>query len=133
MGKLESAADGRCTVSIFHSILKSEVVELSLEEISRAYLSPQTRVYVRDGERFQVGQVTNYLTNSNGLIDYEIRFPNNQQRDVSELDLFMRLRGTLRRTQPRFSPGAGRRVSISMIADRRLWCRCWRFGAPHRV
>ena len=91
VGKLESAADGRCTVSVFHSILRSEIVDFSLEEISRAYLSPQTRVYVRGGERFQVGRVTNYLIQSNGLVEYEIRFPNNKQRDVSELDLFMRL------------------------------------------
>lgn len=91
VGKLEAAAEGRCTVSVFHSILRSETTELALDDLSRAYLSPQTRVYVRDGERFKVGRVTNYLTKTNGLIDYEIRFPNNQQRDVSELDLFVRL------------------------------------------
>ena len=91
VGKLEAVAGSRCTVSAFHSILRSETTELPLDDLTRAYLSPQTRVYFRDGERFKVGRVTNYLTKANGLIDYEIRLPNSQQQDVSELDLFVRL------------------------------------------
>lgn len=90
VGKLESVANGRCSVSIFHSILRSEIVDLPIDEISRAYLSPQTRVYVRDGEHFRIGRVTSYLRKANGLIDYEVRFPNHRQNDVSELDLFVR-------------------------------------------
>lgn len=91
VGKLESVADGRCTVLLFHSILRSEIVSLAFQDISRAYLSPQTRVYVREGDRFSVGRVTNYRAEGNGLVEYEIRFPNSKQRDVSELDLFVRL------------------------------------------
>lgn len=90
VGKLEAVANGRCTVSVFHSIRRSETTEMSLDDLTRAYLSPQTRVYVRDEERFRVGRVTNYLTRANGLIDYEIRFPNKQQRDISELNLYVR-------------------------------------------
>ena len=90
IGKLKSAADGRCTISVFRSILLTETKEMSLDDLKRAYLSPQTRVYVRDGERFKVGQVTNYFTKPDGLIEYEIRFPNKHQSDVSELDLYVR-------------------------------------------
>ena len=90
IGKLKSAADGRCTVSVFRSILRTETAEMPIDNLRRAYLSPQTRVYVRDGERFKVGRVKNYFTKANGLIEYEIRFPNNQQSDVSELDLYVR-------------------------------------------
>lgn len=90
IGKLEAAADGRCTISIFRSILRTETLETSLDDLRRAYLSPQTRVYIRAGDRFRVGRVKNYFTKTNGLIEYEIRFPNNEQRDFSELDLFVR-------------------------------------------
>jgi ATP-dependent helicase HepA len=90
VGKLKSAADGRCTISVFYSILRGETTEMSLDDLTRAYLSPQTRVYVREGERFKVGRVTNYFAQSDGLIEYEIRFPNNRRSDVSELDLFVR-------------------------------------------
>jgi ATP-dependent helicase HepA len=90
IGKLESAADGRCTVSVFHSILRAETIELSSADIARAYLSPQTRVYVRHDECFRVGRVTNYLMRENGLVDYEVRFPNGKQSDFSEVDLFVR-------------------------------------------
>jgi len=93
VGKLESAANGRCIVSVFHSIRRTETLDLSLGEVGRAYLSPQTRVYVYEGERFKVGRVSSYFKQDNGLIDYEIRFPNGKQKDVSEIDLFVRLWG----------------------------------------
>lgn len=90
VGKLEAVVNDRCSVSVFHSILRSEMTEISLRNLTRAYLSPQTRVYVRDDDRFRVGRITNYLMKDNGLIDYEIRFSNEQQRDISELDLYVR-------------------------------------------
>ncbi len=77
-------------VAVFHSILRTDTVGLDLSDIGRAYLSPQTRVYVRQGDRFRVGRVTNYLMNENGLVDYEVRFPNGRQSDFSEVDLFVR-------------------------------------------
>jgi len=90
IGKLESAADGRCQVAVFHSILHTETIDLSISDIGRAYLSPQTRVYVRQDDRYRVGRITNYLINENGLVDYEVRFPNGKQSDFSEVDLFVR-------------------------------------------
>lgn len=90
IGKLESAAGGRCVVAVFHSILRTDTIGLDLSDIGRAYLSPQTRVYARQGDRFCVGRVTNYLMKENGLVDYEVRFPNGRQSDFSEVDLFVR-------------------------------------------
>lgn len=90
VGKIESAGDGCCTISVFHSITRAETLDLNIEDLERAYLSPQTRVYVREEERLRIGRVTDYVLQDNGLVDYEIRFPNGRQQDFSELDLFVR-------------------------------------------
>lgn len=91
VGKLESVSDGRCSISAFHSILRTETVDLALSVLRRAFLSPQTRVYVKQDDKFQVGRITSYLKQDNGLIDYEVRFPNGRQEDFSELDIYVRL------------------------------------------
>lgn len=90
VGKLEVVDGDMCSVAVFRSIMRSETVRLPLAALRRAYLSPQTRVYVRDEERFRVGRVTDFLTSDNGLIDYEVRFPNGKRADFSELSLFLR-------------------------------------------
>lgn len=90
IGKLQSAADGRCVVSIFHSIERSEDVECEASAIVRAYLSPQTRTYVLDNGHMRVGRIRDYLLRENGLVIYEVRFPNGKQKDFSEIDLFVR-------------------------------------------
>jgi ATP-dependent helicase HepA len=90
VGKLDSAADGVCVLNIFHSILRTSTVEQPIGALERAYLSPQTRVYLRQDEGYRVGRVTNYLRQDSGLIDYEVRFPNGRQADFSELLLHVR-------------------------------------------
>ncbi|MBZ9803383.1 protein DpdE [Mesorhizobium sp. ES1-6] len=90
VGKLESASDGRCLVSVFHSMRRIEKLDLKISEIKRAYLSPQTRVYIRVRDRVRIGRVTNYMLQENGLVEYEVRLPNGGQQDCSELDLFVR-------------------------------------------
>lgn len=90
VGKLQSAADGRCFISIFHSIQRSEEIECEVGAVVRAYLSPQTRAYVLDNERMRVGRISDYLQQENGLVTYEVRFPNGKQKDFSEIDLFVR-------------------------------------------
>jgi ATP-dependent helicase HepA len=90
IGKLQSATDGRCTVSIFHSIQRSEEIECVVDDIARAFLSPQTRAYVFDDERMRVGRISDYLQHENGLVTYEVRFPNGKLKDFSEVDLFVR-------------------------------------------
>jgi ATP-dependent helicase HepA len=90
VGKLESIDGDTCVVAVFRSIVRSETVQLSVADLTHAYLSPQTRVYVKDDDRFRVGRVADYLPNDNGLITYEVRFPNNKRGDFSELHLFLR-------------------------------------------
>lgn len=90
VGKLQSAADGRCTVSIFYSIQRGEDIECDVSEVTRAFLSPQTRAYVLDEDRMRVGRISDYLQQENGLVTYEVRFPNGKQKDFSEVDLFVR-------------------------------------------
>jgi ATP-dependent helicase HepA len=90
VGKLEGVDGDTCSVAIFRSIIQSETVQFPVSDLTRAYLSPQTRVYVQDGERFRVGRVADFLTGDNGLIDYEVRFPNGKRADFSELKLFLR-------------------------------------------
>lgn len=90
IGKLQSATGGRFIVSIFHSIQRSEEVECDVDDIARAFLSPQTRAYVFDDERMRVGRISDYLQHENGLVTYEVRFPNGKLKDFSEVDLFVR-------------------------------------------
>lgn len=90
VGKLQSAAEGRCVISIFHSIQRSEDIECEVGAVARAYLSPQTRAYVLDEDRMRVGRISDYLQQENGLVTYEVRFPNGKQKDFTEIDLFVR-------------------------------------------
>ena len=82
VGKLEAVDGNTCSVAVFRSIIRSEMEQLPVAGLRRAYLSPQTRVYVRDEERFRVGRVTDFQTNDNGLVDYEVRFPNGKRADL---------------------------------------------------
>lgn len=90
VGKLEAAADGRCSLSVFYSLTRTETIECPASDIERAYLSPQTRAYAWVDDRMRVGRVTDYLQEESGLVTYEVRFPNGKTRDVSEIDLFAR-------------------------------------------
>ena len=90
VGKLQSSVDGRCVISVFHSIRRTETHNLNINEIERAYLSPQTRVYIREDQNVRIGRVTDYMLQENGLVHYEVRFPNSRRQDFSELDLFVR-------------------------------------------
>src|SRR5687767_11177505 len=75
-GKVVSGEGEHCTVSVFYSILRSTNIELPLAQVRRAYLSPQTRVYVRLADRYRIGRVVNYMLQDGGVVEYEIRFPN---------------------------------------------------------
>lgn len=90
VGKLDAIQGDFCTVSVFRSTLHSETLQLPLHDLKRAYLSPQTRVYVLEDDRFRVGRVTDFLTDDSGLVTYEVRFPNNHQGDYAETALFLR-------------------------------------------
>lgn len=90
LGRLESRTDGRCKITVFFSPARVETIDVDEAEIERAYLSPQTRAYVLDGDRMLVGRVTDFLLESDGFITYEVRFPNGKRKDFREVDLFIR-------------------------------------------
>lgn len=90
IGKLDGVDGDICSVSVFRSIVRSETAQFPAAELQRAYLSPQTRVYVRDDEGFKVGRVADFLTGEAGLVNYEVRFPNGKRADFSELALYVR-------------------------------------------
>lgn len=90
IGKLVSESGGNCVISVFRSITRSERLTVPLVDLKRGYLSRQTRVYVRKGESFRLGRVTRYFRRDDGLIDYEIRFPNGSIADLSEVELHVR-------------------------------------------
>ncbi|MCA8072101.1 hypothetical protein [Burkholderia vietnamiensis] len=90
VGKLEGISGETCSVSIFRSIIRSDVIQMPVAKVSRAYLSPQTRVYIRHEGRFRVGRIADFLIDERGLVDYEVRFPNGERADFSELCLYIR-------------------------------------------
>ncbi|MGO7394564.1 protein DpdE [Rhizobium ruizarguesonis] len=90
LGKLESTSGPRYSVSIFRSARSTISIDCSPVELKRAYLSPQTRVYAKRGSQIHVGRVVDYHPQDNGLISYEVRFPNSKVEDFSEADLWVR-------------------------------------------
>ncbi|MET3909998.1 ATP-dependent helicase HepA [Bradyrhizobium sp. S3.3.6] len=90
IGKLISAFEGRCIVSVFHSVSRSERVEISSNDLKRGYLSRQTRVYVGGSDGYRIGRVVKYLRRDDGLVEYEVRFPNGRMADLDETLLHVR-------------------------------------------
>lgn len=90
IGKLEDVSGNVWEVSVFYSIVRSEKKYYPAISLKRAYLSPQTRVYVVDEDRHRVGRVVDYLVGNNGLVTYEVRFPNGRTKDFIETHLFLR-------------------------------------------
>src|SRR5258708_25148338 len=91
VGKLDRIDGQEGTILIFYSIARSETVRLPLSALTHAYLSPQTRVYVLQDDRFKAGRIAAYLgRDDDGRAEYDVRFPNGHRRDLSEPDLFLR-------------------------------------------
>ena len=90
VGKFETLNEDVCDVSVFHSIVRSETFSHPIRMLERAYLSPQTRVYVLDEDKYRVGRVSDFLIGNDSLVTYEVRFPNGKMRDFSETKLFLR-------------------------------------------
>ena len=52
VGKLEGVDGDTCSVAIFRSIIQSETVQFPVSDLTRAYLSPQTRFMSRTASDF---------------------------------------------------------------------------------
>lgn len=90
IAKLEKVNGENCDVSVFCSIARSERASYPINTLTRAYLSPQTRVYVLDEDKHRVGRISDFLIDDKGIVTYEVRFPNGSIQDYSEIDLFLR-------------------------------------------
>jgi ATP-dependent helicase HepA len=91
VGKLDHFDELQGVVSVFYSIVRSEVVRIPRNELYRATLSSQTRVYARVEDRLRVGRVVAYKgRNEDGLYQYEVKFPNGNFIDLYESDLHLR-------------------------------------------
>ena len=93
VGKLMDLSPGRALVRIFHSAVDSEDCEYEPDQLERAFLSPQTRVFVFDEaqETWSSGRVIDYdlAAGPDGLA-YSIRFPGRADKLIAERDLAVR-------------------------------------------
>lgn len=90
IGKLVSAYEGRCVVSVFFSVTRSEQIEIPQRDLKRGYLSRQTRVYVAAREGYRIGRVVRYDFRDDRLVEYEVRFPNGGTHNLEETALYVR-------------------------------------------
>ena len=93
VGKLVELSPDRALVRISHSAVDSEEREYKPDRLDRAFLSPQTRVYVYDHtrEKWSSGRVIDYnLADSPGGLAYLIRFPGQDDKLIAERDLAVR-------------------------------------------
>jgi len=90
-GKIVSAGASFCDVRLFHSIDHQEVVQFPTEALDRAFLSPQTRVYVRLGHQWRAGRIKGFDPATAPWITYSVQFPNNQHAEYDELALDVRV------------------------------------------
>lgn len=89
--------DGKMTsVEFFTSITKREIVKFETSNLRRGYLGRQTRVYFNSPSvsRWRMGRIRDYLLEDDGTVTYEVRFPNMNDTDISERDLYVRCFGS---------------------------------------
>ena len=90
IGQLAQIDKDCCTVRFFKSVSDSFERKYEVEQIERAYLSPQTRAYLQDEFGvWSVGRIVDYWLEGSDIW-YDIRFPNKIDRRVAEIHLRVR-------------------------------------------
>ena len=90
LGQVADVQQDRCVVRFFRSVIQSFDVEYDRSQITRAYLSPQTRAYCRnENGAWMVGRITGYVPHD-GELWYDVQFPNREDHTVREVDLKVR-------------------------------------------
>lgn len=80
IGKLSSIDNSECEVSFFINIQKQIVKKYNISSLEKVFLSPQTRVYLKDDtEKWKIGRVKDYDDATNPEMDYLIRFSNKKE------------------------------------------------------
>ena len=90
LGQVTRHQEGCCTVLFFESAADSFERDYEVDQVKRAYLGPQTRVYLCDENGiWSVGRITDYLVQGDEIW-YGVRFPNKTDRRIHEADLRVR-------------------------------------------
>ncbi len=90
IGKLEGIEDGTCTVKYFPVDRKIEQDTVPRFRLQESISKPTNSSLCSRRGSVPRRPVANYFVNDNGLVDYDIRFPNSKKSDVSELALYLR-------------------------------------------
>jgi ATP-dependent helicase HepA len=91
VGKLISVNEKVGKVSFFHSITQYEEKEYSLDKLTRDYLHPHTRVYVKIEENhWKIGRIINWQFQDDNTVKYQVQFPNKHFEYHEEGDLEVR-------------------------------------------
>lgn len=88
IGKILAIHGNECDVAFFHHPGTEDIRRYATADLERAPLSPETRVFLQQDDRWNVGRVTDYLSGRHLL--YTIRFPDKQDRHVAEEELYVR-------------------------------------------
>jgi ATP-dependent helicase HepA len=89
--KILEIEDDLAEVEFFHSVVEKTVERVPKEVISRFELQKQTRVFVEEQPgHWRVGRVISHLNEENSATIYNVRFPNRENRDIPETDLYVR-------------------------------------------
>ena len=91
VGTLVSAEGNLCKVALFHSIENSVVEEHHRDQLVRALIGPETRVYIAANNGWRVGRVKDFDPANHPWIEYVVRFTNGQVADLAENQLRVRV------------------------------------------
>jgi ATP-dependent helicase HepA len=91
IGKVVDIIDNYADVRFFQNITKQFIERFRINELKLAYLSPQTRVYIKgDDGTWKIGRVRSYDFANKPIMDYSIRFPNKKDYWYTSDDLEVR-------------------------------------------
>ncbi|MDA8637286.1 protein DpdE [Rhodospirillales bacterium] len=89
--KIIGIDDKVATIEYFHSVVERNTDEVNIDNLTRIELPRETRVFVEVSHGYwQIGRVLSHLNESAGATRYEVRFPNQNNQDLSETDLYVR-------------------------------------------
>jgi ATP-dependent helicase HepA len=115
--KLVNIQDEIATIEFFHSVAERVTETIDVGSISRLELPKETRVFVEISFGYwRVGRIISHLNEDEAATHYEVRFPNGENRDVKETELFVRCLDVY--ADPAGTLAAGCAES-QMLADRR--------------
>lgn len=87
-GSVRTVDGDHCDVAFFHHPGTEDIRPYPLKQIERTILSPETRVFVKQEEKWAVGRIIDCLNEPKRL--YTVRFPDKVERGLYEDELHVR-------------------------------------------